>query len=248
MRMWISLIFVAAMLLALPGMTLAEDFFSRTELQLHADLDRQPVDSAIWTATFEHFSEWSKGDNYFFLDIEGKEDLETEADTLYFEYAPRLSMDRIFGKEIIPCSFLGETYATIQYNDSDKDYINQVWLYGASIDFDFQPNYGYSNLSLMVRDEDTQDTAYQVTYVWGQPFQVANLNLDFRGFADFWKNDETHVFLTEPQLRINLSSFFDESNPFSKAAIGTELELSHNFFGNDYGWEFNPTIFLAMTF
>ena len=107
MRTWIIVGFVSVMMLALPGLTLAEDFFSQTELQIHADLDRQPVDSAIWTATLEHFSEWSYGDNFFFLDIEGKEDLETEAETLYFEYAPRVSLDRVFKKEIIPCSFLG---------------------------------------------------------------------------------------------------------------------------------------------
>ncbi len=248
MRMLINFSFVVVMLLALPGMTLAEDFFSKTELQVHADLDRQPIDSAIWTATLEHFSEWTYGDNFFFLDIEGKADLETEADTLYFEYAPRVSMDRVFGKEIIPCSFLGETYATVQYNDSDKDYINQVWLTGVSFDFDFQPNYGFSNLSFMVRDEETQDTSYQITYVWGQPFQVAGLNMDFRGFADFWENDEAEVFLFEPQLRLNMSSFFDANSPFSNVAVGTELEFSHNFFGNDYGWEYNPTIFVAMTF
>lgn len=248
MRTWIVVSFISAMILALPGLGLAEDFFSQTELQIHADLDRQPVDSAIWTVTLEHFSEWSYGDNFFFLDIEGKEDLETEADTLYFEYAPRVSFDRVFAKEIIPCSFLGETYATVQYNDSDKFYINQVWLYGVSIDFDFQPNYGFSNLQLLVRDEDTQDAAYQITYVWGQPFQVAGLDFDFRGFADFWKNDDTHVLLTEPQLRLKLSNLVAEGNPFSQASIGTELELSRNFFGSGYGWEFNPTIFLAMTF
>ena len=251
MRMWISLSAVVAMLLALPGLTLAEDFFSKTELQIHAEFDRQagaPTDSDILTATLEHFSEWTYGDNYFFLDIEGEDDFEAEACTLYFEYAPRLSMDRVFDKVIVPCSFLGETYATVQYNDSDQLFINQVWLYGVSFDFDFQPNYGFSHLTFMVRDEDTQDISYQVTYVWGQPFQVAGLNMDFRGFADLWEDDEKSVFLTEPQLRLNMSSFFDENSPFSNVAIGTELELSHNLFGDDYGWEFNPTIFVAMTF
>ena len=248
MKNWIVVSFATAMLLILPGLVLAEDYFSQTELQVHADLNRQPLDSAIWTATLEHFSEWSHGDNFFFIDVEGKEDLATDAETIYLEYAPRLSMDRIFDKKILPFGFLGETYATVQYNDSDKSYINQVWLYGVSVDFAFQPNYGFSNLSLLVREEKTQDTAYQITLAWGQPFTIAGLDLDFRGFADFWKNDETHVFLVEPQLRLKLASVLPESNLLSRASVGTELELSRNFFGNNYGWEFNPTVFLAIPF
>ncbi len=42
-----------------------KSYFSITELQLHADFDRQPLESDIWTATVEHFSEWKYGDNYF---------------------------------------------------------------------------------------------------------------------------------------------------------------------------------------
>lgn len=248
MKRVIILSFAFSIMLALPGFALAEDFFSQTELQLHADLNRQPIDAAIWTATLEHVSEWSYGDNFLFLDIEGQKDLKTQADTLYFEYAPRLSMDRIFKKKILPLAFLGETYATVQYNDSDKNYINQVWLYGVSVDFDFQPNYGYSNLHLLVRDEETQDTAYQLTFAWGQPFKLAGLDCEFKGFADFWKNNDTHVFLTEPQLRLNLSSFVGENHILSKATVGTELEFSHNFFSSTYGWEFNPTLFIAVTF
>lgn len=248
MKQRIILSLICTMMLSLPGLALAEDFFSQTELQIHAEVDRQPIDSGIWTATVEHFSEWSYGDNYFFLDIEGQKDFSTEADTLYFEYAPRFSMDRIFKKKILPFDFLGETYATVQYNDSDKGYINQVWLYGASVDFQFQPNFGYSNLSFLIRNEATQDTAYQITYVWGQPFKIAGLNFDFRGFADFWKNDDTQVFLTEPQLRFKLSNVLSDKNILSKADIGTELEISHNFFGSNYGWEFNPTLFVAFPF
>lgn len=248
MKRWIILSFALIMMLTLPGFVLAEDFFSQTELQLHADLNRQPIDAAIWTATLEHFSEWSYGDNFLFLDIEGQKDLKTEADTLYFEYAPRFSMDRIFDKKILPFNILGETYVTVQYNDSDKSYINQVWLYGVSVDFNFQPNYGYSNLHLLIRDEATQDIAYQLTFAWGQPFKVAGLDCEFKGFADFWKNDGTHVFLTEPILRVKLSSFVGENHILSKASVGTELEISNNLFGNNYGWEFNPTLFFAVNF
>lgn len=225
-----------------------ENFFSKTELQLHLDLDREPVGEDIYTTTVEHFSEWSNGDNFFFLDIEGQPNLSTSADTLYFEYAPRLSLDRMLGHKLAPHDVLGETYLTLQYNDSDRNFINRVWLAGVSFDFAFQPNYGYSNLALLIRDEKTQDTAWQITYAWGQPFQLAGQDLAFQGFADYWQNDGTEVFLTEPQLRWQLSNLVGQQSVLSKAAIGTEVEISHDFFGNGYGWEVNPTLFFAMTF
>ncbi len=138
----------------------------------------------------------------------------------------------------MPGKYLGDTYATIQYNDSDRGFINRVWLYGMSIDFAGQPNFGFSNIHFLIREEDTQDTSYQVTFAWGQPFSLGNWNFSFNGFLDYWKDDEKHVFLTEPQLRL----------PLSNVEIGTEIEISKNFFGKNYGWEVNPTVFISFPF
>jgi len=225
-----------------------QSFFSNTEIQLHADFDRKPIESDIWTVTVEHFSEWKYGDNFFFLDIEGKPDFEAQADTLYFEYAPRFSLDNIFDTKILPSKSLGELYATVQYNDSDRDFINPVWLYGISLDFAGQPNFGFSNLHFLVREEKTQETSYQLTLAWGQPFHLGNWAFSFNGFLDYWEDDEKRVLLTEPQLRISLSNLVGKDNFLSNASIGTEIEISKNFFGKDYGWEVNPTIFLVFSF
>ena len=226
----------------------AEDYFSMTELQLHLDADRKPLDSDIWTATFEHFSEWRYGDNFFFLDAEGEPDLSASPDTLYFEYAPRLSLNRMFDRQTASGGILGETYLAAQYNGSDRSFINQVWLYGASVDFAGRPHYGFSNLSLYVRREETQDTAWQVTLAWGQPFHLGNWRLVFQGFLDYWENDAGTVLLTEPQLRIPLSNFLSADNVLAKASIGTEIEISRDFFGPGYGTEVNPTLFFAFPF
>ena len=245
-KIWMVLICI---LIATRGAVAKEEsYFSYTELQLHADWGRQPVDSDIWTATFEHFSKWKYGDNFFFLDIEGKPDMKTEADALYFEYAPRFSLDKIFRTKILPTKYLGELYGTVQYNDSDRDFINRVWLYGISLDFAGQPNFGFSNLHFLVREEETQDTSYQLTFAWGQPFNLGNWNFSFNGFADYWKDNEKHVFLTEPQFRLSLSNFFGKDNFLANVSIGTEIEISKDFFGKDYGWEINPTVFILFPF
>lgn len=226
-----------------------ESYFMKTELQLHIDSDREPyVGEGIYTVTLEHFSEWKYGDNFFFVDAEGQSNYSMDTETFYYEIAPRLSIDRIMGSKVTPLDVVGETYFTVQYNDGGEDFIKPVWLSGVSFDFNFQPNYGFSNLSIMVRHEETQDTAYQITLVWGQPFQLFGQQFSFQGFADYWQNDECEVFLAEPQLRYHLSSLFGNDSLMSTADIGTEIELSHDFFGEDADWQVNPTLFFAFSF
>jgi len=226
-----------------------ENYFMKTELQLHLDFDREPyVGEGIYTATLEHFSEWKYGDNFFFVDAEGQSDYSERTETFYYEIAPRLSVDRIVGSKIMPVDTLGETYVTVQYNDGGEDFINPVWLSGVSIDFNFQPDYGFSNLSVMVRHEETQDTAYQITFVWGQPFKLFGWQFSTQGFADYWQNDNCEVFLTEPQLRFHLSSLFGTDSIMSTSVIGSEVEISHDFFSEDADWQVNPTLFFAFSF
>lgn len=238
----ISLVFLSPTVLAEE-----KTYFSHTELQLHADIDRQPMGEDIWTLTLEHASEWRYGDNFFFLDIEGKPDFETEAETLYFEYAPRLSLDNLLGHKLLPSQHLGELYATVQYNDSDQPFIHRVWLYGLSVDFLGQPSQGYSQLHLLLREEATQETAYQVTFAWGQAFRLG-YQFMFQGFIDYWDNDEQHVLLAEPQLRFPLANIVGQDHLLAPATIGTEIEISRHFFGKDSGWEVNPTLFFSFPF
>ncbi len=240
---------VASLGVFLSGGSLAEEaYFSKTELYVHAEVDRQPADTGIWTLTFEHFSEWRYGDNFFFLDLEGEPDYAAQAETLYFEFAPRLSLDRVLQTDLLSPSWLGEVYATVQYNDSDRDFINRVWLYGLSVDFAGQPHHGFSNLHVLLREEDTQDLSWQVTLAWGQPFRLGGLALGFQGFLDLWENDAGPVILAEPQLVMPLRQWVGPDHLLAHAAVGTEIEISKNFFGPDHGWEVNPTLFFRLEF
>ena len=227
-----------------PVSTGEEPYFSYTELQIHAEFDRRPAGSDIWTATLEHFSKWEYGDNFFFVDIESKPDFESEADLLYFEYAARFSFDKIFGKKILPEKYLGDIYSTIQYNDSDRNFINRAWMYGISIDFAGLPNSGFANVHFLVREEATQDTAYQLILFGWQPFSIGNWHFIFKGHIDYWKDDVKQGFLTEPQLRFPLSNIVGKGHLLSNIQIATEVEISSNLFSKNNGWEVNPTIFV----
>ncbi len=235
------------------GMSFADDYFKNTELQFHVDSDRDlGIEGAdktdILTVTLEHFSEWKYGDNYFFVDIEGKDSYHSEADQVYFEISPRFSINRIAGIENFG-GIVSEVYLAFQYNDSDKDYINSAFLYGASVDFNFhQPNYGFSNLSIYSRQVAHEDDCFQATFVWGQPFSIGPLNMAFNGFFDIYEQADRTVFISEPQLRLNLSSFAEQGGFLSSSCIGMEFEVTKDFYVAEAGWILNPTIFYAFSF
>jgi nucleoside-specific outer membrane channel protein Tsx len=246
-----------------------DTYFKKTECQFHADINRVPPsdDNDIWTLTVEHFSEWKYGDTFLFMDLETKPTFRETPDTMYFEIAPRFSLDKILKQDLISSPFLGEVYLAFQYNGADVDFISTSWLAGVSVDFLGQPNYGFSNLSLFVKESNRKkdfidltncyqnDTSWQITFAWGQPFHLGPLQMEFNGFLDYWqenamfKKDKTYrVLLTEPQLRLKLSSFTGNDNFLSNSVVGTEVEISHHFFGENEGWHINPTLFFAVVF
>jgi len=265
-------ILVVFLLFASTTTALSDDYFKKTELQLHADFNRMtpyvnPKDTNhIWTLTLEHFSEWKYGDTFLFVDAESQPDFKRDPDTIYYEIVPRFSLDNFLHQKLLPAPFLGETYVVFQYNGSDNVNIATSWLYGISFDFKGLPNYGFANLSLMIKDSDRKgafrkhppyqnDTSWQVTLAWGQPFNIGPLQMEFNGFLDYWQEnsygfkDETYrILLTEPQLRLNLSSLVGKGNFLSNSTVGTEVEITYHFFNEKDGWRVNPTIFYAVTF
>jgi len=267
-----QIIWVVFLIASFTSAASGEDYFKKTELQLHADVNRMTPyvgpndDNDIWTLTLEHYSEWKYGDTFLFVDCESKPSFKRDPDTVYFEIAPRFSLDNLLKQKIFPAPFLGETYLAFQYNASDQDFIATSLLYGISIDFLGQPNYGFSNLSLYVKDSDRKDasdnnppyqndTSWQITFVWGQPFNIGPLQMEFNGFLDYWQEnsydqkDETYpILLTEPQLRLKLSSLVGKDAFLSNSVVGTEIEISYHFFNENDGWRINPTLFFALTF
>lgn len=255
-------------LFVLTNYAFCDTYFKKTECQIHADINRVPPseNNDIWTLTAEHYSEWKYGDTFLFMDLETQPTFRQTPAAMYFEIAPRFSLDKILKQELIPSPFLGEVYLAFQYNGADVSYIPTSWLAGVSIDFLGQPNYGFSNLSLFVKDCDRKgafkedipyqnDTSWQITFVWGQPFSLGPLQMECNGFLDYWEEnsweikDKTYrILLTEPQLRLKLSSFVGKDNFLSNSVLGTEVEISHHFFGENEAWRINPTLFFAVVF
>lgn len=84
---------------------------------------------------------------------------------------------------------------------------------------------------------------FQLTGVWGIGF--ANGWCSFSGFADLWSEGSTLIFLSEPQLWVNLNKIPGWDNiPLS---VGGEVELSHNFGGFE-GFYIRPALGAKWTF
>lgn len=251
----------------------AKGYYHNTEVQMHMDFNRhkgfkdangERIESDILTATFQHFSKWKYGDFFGFLDIEGKDDYKFEPAQYYGEFASRISLDKIIlgpeeGNNMLG-SFIKETYVKLEYNGGTPvngfDFIDDALLAGISFDLDLgQPNFGYTNLSLLYKNytaidsKDTSENKWQVTFCWGQPFSISFLNFVFQGFLDVWEYNDKVVLLTEPQFRLQLDSFVGKDNFLSSSAIGTEIEISTHFFSQDNGDVIvNPTVFWVTQF
>ena len=141
--------------------------------------------------------------------------------------------------------FIKESFIAGQYNDSDKESFGRVFLWGVSADL----NLGLDmlNFSGYLRNQVGQNNSYHFTLKWCKNFEINGLKFSLAGFTDYWKNDNGAVFITEPQIRLKMGSFFPIGF-LSQSAIGSEVEITHDFFSPKYGWEVNPTIFWIFKF
>ena len=128
-----------------------------------------------------------------------------------------------------------------------------IWCFGAKY---FLHNSDFSNtftLALMYdlhRGLGEADIPIKFSGVWGMNDIFDVKGLVFKGFIDIWglnstfANGNTAKFsiLTEPQVWFNLGGTFD-----NHLDIGTEIELSYNFAGNE-GFMCNPCAGLRWTF
>lgn len=84
---------------------------------------------------------------------------------------------------------------------------------------------------------------FQLTGVWGISFFEDWCS--FSGFADFWSEGSTLVFLSEPQLWVNLNKIKGWDN--INLSVGGEVELSNNFGGME-GFHVIPALGAKWTF
>ncbi len=214
---------------------------SAQNLQLHYDLGEN---RNHLTTTLEMFKPDAWGSTFFFVDFDYNAADVEGVSLAYLEIARALKFwDSPLAVQIEYNGGFGQ-FATPAGNMSYQ--INDAWLSGLQYTFnnaDFSKVFTLQLLYKNIRGK--HDFSYQLTGVWGLHF--LDRKLSFMGFADFWREDMSYfdtdevtefVFLTEPQLWYNFNS---------NLSLGTEIEISSNFAGNQ-GFMVNPTIAARWTF
>lgn len=210
-------------------------------IQLHYDFGRN-----IATTTVEMFRPDMIGSTYFFVDM----DCSPKMSGAYFE----ISREFCFWQNS-PVNWLS---VHAEYNgglDTVNGSYNNAWLGGLTYSghsADWTKTWSLSAMYKAI--PGTIDAAgnrrvhnFQITGVWNIDFIKGWAS--FYGFFDFWKEERpwqgtSYIFMTEPQLWINLNKIkgWEKVN----LSLGTEVELSANFVAK--GFHAMPTIAAKWTF
>ena len=207
-------------------------------VQLHYDFGEG---RKMLTSTVEMFRPDAYGSTFFFIDMDYGADgtgIDNGISLAYWEIARAFKWNE--NQKFMPRVEYNGGTMKLAPEDAPWVPIENCWLAGvertwASADFSkiltLQANYKYI--------KDKEDAAFQLTAVW--TVQMAEGKFTFTGFADFWKEEmfwgTDYRFLTEPQLWYNPSKNF---------SLGTEIELSNNFVGDEFAVK--PTLAVKYTF
>ena len=130
----------------------------------------------------------------------------------------------------------------IEFNDGTPDYILQAWLGGLAYPIKIG-NFTLNTSLLYPANKNAKSPDGQVTFVRYQPIFKNKVLLT--GFLDIWTQDnfagsgKDVVILTEPQFWYVLNPHF---------SVGSEIEISQNFFTFDGDLEVMPTAAIKWIF
>ena len=217
MKKTTRLMALIAAMLCLPVASKAQN------IQVLYDTNRECI-----TTTLEKFTPDAWGSTFFFVDM----DYSPKAVGAYTEIAREfcfwqdsewnwLSVHAEFNGGLAGAySFNNAWLLGLTYSGHSEDF-SKTWSVTAS----YKAMPGTIVLDGLLPKK--QPHGYQLTGVWGINF--ADGWCSFSGFADFWREGATNIFISEPQFWVNLNKIAGWENiPLS---VGGEVELAKNFAG-----------------
>ena len=179
--------------------------------------------------TLEHASGWSVGDLYAFCDLSLKEG--DSDDDLYCEFTPRLSWNKITGKNV-SYGILKDILLAAQTEQGEDGLAR--YSYGIGIDLNL-PHFKFFKVNSFIRNNpDRKDKTFQIYTAWSLPFKAAGAKFVFEGFVDiFGEEGGTTVpsQLTQPRLLLDVGDLV--WNKQGQFFAGVEYQYWHNKFGID---------------
>lgn len=177
------------------------------------------------TLTFEHFSSWSAGDNYFFFDVAKFNDNETDP---YGEWLPRLNVGKLLGKSLS----WGPVKNVFISGEMDFGAGYRSHYLGAGVDLAI-PRAHYFNVNFLWGDRmDRLGETRQLNVSWSFEFHAGKLPVFLNGYLDYVMPDgdaESHL-QTQPQLLVDISHLWGGHN---KVLTGIEYQYWKNKNGMD---------------
>ena len=232
MKKTTRLMALIAAMLCLPVASKAQN------IQVLYDTNRECI-----TTTLEKFTPDAWGSTFFFVDM----DYSPKAVGAYTEIAREfcfwqdsewnwLSVHAEFNGGLAGAySFNNAWLLGLTYSGHSEDF-SKTWSVTAS----YKAMPGTIVLDGLLPKK--QPHGYQLTGVWGINF--ADGWCSFSGFADFWREGATNIFISEPQFWVNLNKIAGWENiPLS---VGGEVEISNNFVTK--GFKVMPALGAKWTF
>jgi hypothetical protein len=210
----------------------AQQRISVTEAQLLATLN-QAGGGNHWVVTLQHFSSWSYGSNFFFIDVSAPPGMQFYRDGLglYLEYSPVASLSRLTGARVAagPVTDVGVTLQINGGHTPDGFEIPRVFLEGVDLAWSI-PGIPVFDTQLLARQERTYAPSWQFTAIYAAPFMVGRTRGLVQGFVDVWRRTQagvpaSTVVLAQPQVLVHLIG----GSGAEELQLGVELEPSHDY-------------------
>ncbi len=165
------------------------------------------------TLTINHFSTWSYGDNFAFVDMYRGKFLDlADGPTgnralVYTEWHPRLFLNK-FGA---PTPSFVKNWGLA----GELNYSNGFYALLAGVGFDLAiPGFQVAGLNLYYRDAfvaaaSAQYTStWQISPFWDVPFKTGPLSWDFSGFVDITTDHDKKIdVMAQPELLLDVGTF-----------------------------------------
>lgn len=194
----------------------------------------------VQTLTYEHASDWSWGDVYFFMDnswFPGGGTYNDGHHAIYSEFAPRLSFGKMSGKTLKFGPITDVLLASsVEWDKNDKHDVKDQFNYLLGPGFNLAiPGFDYFQLNFYYRMPDggrTPDGQWQITPCWSYTIPLGRSDLVIDGYFDWVvnnKGDNHRNLLFNPQVKYDVGKYLGYESKHLYAGI------EYNNWSNKYG-------------
>lgn len=196
--------------------------------------------------TFANATGFSKGDTFFFIDVDDFGNA-SETGGIHAEFNARVSIPRTFGVGL-KGGVLKDTYLVGQL-DFDGNAFNRTTSHMAGIGADWKvPGFRFVKTNLLHRDDPGKSgSSAQFQLIWNKGFNLGKHKFSFEGFAD-WTSGEGDNF----PGNANVTNFHTQPvllwHATKNLGLGLEYQYWNNRIGRDDLDESTPQLLLRFTF